>query len=320
MWMMRQAGRYLPEYRALREGHSFQDSVHDVATATEITLQPIRRFGFDGAVVFLDIMTPLEAMGVEVTFAPGPQLAPRSLRQIAEFPELDTSRLEFVRQIISSVRQQVPETCSVIGFSGAPLTLLAYLTEGGGSPNFFALRSQLLADPSLAKEALDRVARAMRSYLELQVAAGADVVQLFDTWAGLLAADQLEGLVFPAAAATLDGLSVPRIYFAPNSAPGHGFVHSVVGADCYGMDWRSPLVKAWDTIGSHSVQGNLDPATLLTDEATVRQKCGELLDEVGDRPGFIFNLGHGIDRHTPIENVEAMVDAVRSHRRERTAQ
>ena len=314
MWMMRQAGRYLPEYRELRKGKTFQESVHDVDTAAEITLQPIRRFGFDGAVVFLDIMTPLEAMDVEVTFAPGPTLTPRSLREIADLPSFESERLSFVGDIIASVRRQAPEQCAVIGFSGAPLTLLAYLTEGGGSPNFFSLRSQLLADRGLARDALHRVADAMNAYLALQVAAGADVVQLFDTWAGLLAKDELIDLAYPAAARTLAGIDVPRIYFAPNTVHGYESVASIVDADAYGLDWRLPVIEAWDRIGARAVQGNLDPAVLLTDESTIRRRCEQILDGVDGRPGYVFNLGHGIDRHSPVANVEAMVDAVRSHR------
>lgn len=311
VWIMRQAGRHLPEYRSLRERHSFQECVTNPDLAAEITLQPIRRYAMDGAVIFADIMTPLEAMGVDVTFDPGPSLVPHDIDQVAALPNLDPGDVAFIVDTISAVRSAVPNDTAVIGFAGAPTTLLAYLTEGGGSKDFMGLRGALRAQPDTAAEALDRLAREMNRYLRIQVDAGADVVQLFDTWAGLLDRDTYARLAAPAARTALEGIDVPTIYFAPGA--GHTLdLQPSVGADAYGLDWRLPIDEAWDILGNRSVQGNLDPAVLLTDGRQIRAAVGELLDRTAGRPGHIVNLGHGIDRRTPVEHVHAFVESVRA--------
>ncbi|MEE9298970.1 MAG: uroporphyrinogen decarboxylase [Acidimicrobiia bacterium] len=311
VWIMRQAGRYLPEYRELREKHSFQEAVSTPELAAEITLQPIRRFRMDGAVIFADIMTPLEAMGVEMSFDPGPKLRPHSLGEILDLPDLDTDRVAFVAETIRRVGTEIPSETAVIGFAGAPVTLLAYLLEGSGSKDFLAMRAALRGDATAAAAALDKLARAMRSYLGMQVEAGAHVVQLFDTWAGLLDLVTFERFAVPAARASLAGLDAPTIYFAPGSA--HTFdLQTKVGAAGYGVDWRTPIVEARARLGEVAVQGNLDPAVLLTGPATITSEVKALLMRVAGRPGHIMNLGHGIDRYTPPENVTAFVEAVRS--------
>lgn len=311
VWVMRQAGRYLPEYRQLRERHGFQEAVSTPEVAAEITLQPIRRFAMDGAVIFADIMTPLEAMGVDMTFDPGPRLRPHTLDEIARLEPLDTERVGFVAETIRLVREQVPDGTAVIGFAGAPFTLLAYLIEGGGSKDFMALRGAVRADPSAARDALATLGAAMRSYLGLQEEAGADAVQLFDTWAGVLDVERYEALAVPAARTSIEGLAVPRIYFAPGA--GHTLGRQgAICADAYGVDWRLPIDEAWRRVGEdRAVQGNLDPSVLLTDPDTIRTETRRLLDTVGGRHGHIFNLGHGIDRTTPPEHVAALVDEIR---------
>ena len=311
VWIMRQAGRYLPEYRELRTRHSFQEAVSTPAVAAEITLQPIRRFGMDGAVIFADIMTPLEAMGVEMTFDPGPRLRPHTLEEVIALPELDPERVRFVAETIGKVRAEVDDEVAVIGFAGAPTTLLAYLVEGGGSKDFMELRAAVHADPTAAVAALDRLAQAMRAYLGMQVAAGADVVQLFDTWAGVFDRSAYRRFCVPAARSSLAGVDAPTIYFAPGAA--HTLdLQSEVGAVGYGIDWRIPIDEAWTLLGDVSVQGNVDPAVLRTDPATIRAAVAEVRSLVGGRPGHIMNLGHGIDRHTPPEHVSAFIEAVRS--------
>lgn len=310
VWVMRQAGRYLPEYRALRREHDFQQAVSTPEVAAEITLQPIERFDMDGAVIFADIMTPLEAMGVEIEFAPGPRLRPHTLEEVANLSPLDTDRVGFVAETVRLVRAGVPDATAVIGFAGAPLTLLAYLVEGGGSKDFVSLRAALRRDPIAATAALDNLAESMNRYLAMQVRAGADVVQLFDSWAGVLDRDIYAERAVPAARAALADLGAPRIYFAPHG-PHTLELQSAVEADCYGVDWRLPLSEAWGRIGSRSIQGNLDPAVLLTDPATIEREVGTVLESAAGRDGHVFNLGHGIDRHTPPENLAAMVDAVR---------
>lgn len=311
VWIMRQAGRYLPEYRALRQRHSFQEAVSTPAVAAEITLQPIRRFGMDGAVIFADIMTPLEAMGVSVTFDPGPRLSPHTLTEVIGLGDLAPDRVGFVADTIRRVRAEVGADTAVIGFAGAPTTLLAYLVEGGGSKEFMGLRSAVRRDPNAAGEALEALGRAMNAYLSMQIEAGADAVQLFDTWAGVFDRATYGALSAPAARTALAGLPAPRIYFAPGA--GHTLDQQrIVGADGYGIDWRRPIDEAWSELGDVAVQGNVDPAVLLTDPDTIRAAVTDVLDRVGGRPGHVMNLGHGIDRHTPVEHVEAFVQAVRS--------
>ena len=311
VWVMRQAGRYLPEYREVRSRHGFQEVVATPALAAEVTLQPIRRFDMDGAVIFADIMTPLEAMAVEMTFDPGPRLEPMTLREVAGLPELDPDRLAHVGETIHIVKEGVPEHTAVIGFAGAPLTLLAYLTEGGGSKDFMSLRAALRSDPAAAGEALSKLARAMRSYLSLQARAGVDVVQLFDTWAGLLDRDGFEEFALAAARDSLADLGLPTIYFAPGA--GHTLdLQEGVGATAYGIDWRMPIEDAFATLPGRAIQGNLDPAVLRTDPDTIRHEVKELLARTGGRPGHIVNLGHGIDRRTPPEHVSVLVESVRS--------
>lgn len=312
VWVMRQAGRHLPEYRALREKVGFQEAVATPEIAAELTLQPIERYGMDGAVVFADIMTPLEAMGVAMDFAPGPRLRPHTVEEIVALGELDVERVAFVGETVRLVRAAVPDDVSVIGFAGAPATLLAYLVEGGGSKDFLDARAVMRRDRELAREALLVLGRAMHAYLEVQVTAGADAVQLFDSWAGLYDAEVYRDLVAPSARVALADLPVPRIYFAPGA--GHTLeTQPLVRSDAIGVDWRLPIDVAWDATQSVSVQGNLDPAVLLTDPATIRGAVLEMMDRVGGRPGHVANLGHGIHHTTPPDHVEVFVDAVRSH-------
>ncbi len=311
IWVMRQAGRYLPEYRELRRRYAFQDAIRDPRVASEITLQPIRRFGFDGAIMFADIMTPLEAMGVEMTFDPGPKLRPMSLAEIADLPDLDLDRIAHVAETLHLVRDQAPTEVTVIGFAGAPTTLLAYLLEGSGSKEYLPLRSAMHLDTPELEAALDKLTTNMHTYLAMQIDAGAQVVQLFDSWAGILPRYLLESRSFPAARAVLSGLGSPTIYFAPGAGHAHESMREI-GAAAYGVDWRIPIDEAWDRIGTDvAIQGNLDPAILLTDPDNIHRCVSELLNRTAGRPGHIVNLGHGIDRHTPLENVSALVEAVR---------
>jgi uroporphyrinogen decarboxylase len=311
IWVMRQAGRYLPEYRELRSRHAFQDAIRDPKIASEITLQPIRRFGFDGAIMFADIMTPLEAMGVDVKFDPGPKLQPMSLAEIADLPDLNGDRIEHVAETLRLVRKDVPDGVTVIGFAGAPTTLLAYLLEGSGSKDYLPLRVAMQNGSPELGAALTRLSSAMHSYLEVQIDAGAQVVQLFDSWAGILSRDLLEKRAFVAAADVLAGLGAPTIYFAPGA--GHAFeTMRRVGATAYGIDWRIPISEAWDRLGPDvAIQGNLDPAILRTNPDQIRMAVATLLSRTAGRPGHIVNLGHGIDRHTPLDNVATLVAAVK---------
>ena len=308
IWFMRQAGRYLPEYRELRSRYSFDEAMRTPRIAAEITLQPLRRFDLDAAIVFSDIMTPLSAMGVNVEFTPGPRLAPIGLEGIAYLGELDPTRVDFVAETIATIRSSLDQDVTTIGFCGGPATILAYLLEGGGSKDHVTFRQAMEnGDPS---EALAVLARVMRTYLKTQVAAGADVVQMFDSWAGLLSIEKFRQWAVPAARQTLDDLGVPTIYFAPGAAHLLESFHEV-GATAYGVDWRLSLDQSWQLIGDeYPLQGNLDPSILLGDSETVREGTIRVLEEAGSRPGHIFNLGHGIRPDTPVANVEEMVNAV----------
>ncbi|MGH8952304.1 MAG: uroporphyrinogen decarboxylase [Acidimicrobiia bacterium] len=308
IWFMRQAGRYLPEYRELRNRHSFDAAMRTPALAAEITLQPLRRFPLDAAIVFADIMTPLPAMGVPIEFDPGPKLTPLTLGEIARLGELAPDRVAHVAGTIELVRTDLDPKVAVVGFAGGPVTLLAYLLEGGGSQHFPRFREAFHGgDPT---EALRVLARAMGVYLQTQIDAGAEVVQLFDTWAGLLSPGQFRRWAVPAAREALRDLGAPTIYFAPAATHLLEDV-SRVGATGYGVDWRLPLGEAWHRLGDDRViQGNLDPAALLSDPGMVRDRTAEVLDSAAGRPGHVFNLGHGVLPDTPVENVAAMVDAV----------
>ncbi len=306
VWMMRQAGRYLPEYRELRSHHTFHEAMTSPAVAAEITLQPLRRFRFDAAIVFSDIMTPLEAMGVPIEFTPGPKLNPLTVEQVGALEPLKP--VPYVGETIQRVRAALDPDVAVIGFAGGPVTLLAYLLEGGGSRHFPEFRRALHGDDP--RPALSLLADSVGTHLQAQVDAGAQVVQLFDTWAGLLSADQFRELAVPAARWALAGVSAPTIYFVP--AASHLLdLMPEVGATALGVDWRLGLDQIWDRVGEGAVlQGNLDPALLLTDPATVISATRRVLAQAGGRPGHVFNLGHGVLPATPVENVEAMVRTV----------
>jgi uroporphyrinogen decarboxylase len=308
VWFMRQAGRYLPEYRELRSRYSFETAMRTPAVAAEITMQPLLRFPLDAAIVFSDIMTPLAAMGVAIEFNPGPKLDPVDVKEVVMLSDLDAARVDFVTETVAAVRAESPADVAVIGFAGGPATLLAYLSEGGGSQQFPRFRAALHTD--VAEEAVEVLATAMRRYLAAQVAAGADVVQLFDSWTGLLSVEQFERLAAPAARRALAGLDVPTIYFAP--AAGH-LLESfhLVGATAYGVDWRLGLDEARRRVGTDlPIQGNLDPSVLLAGPDQVRAAATRVLEAGDQRPGHVFNLGHGIFPDTPIENVAAMVETV----------
>jgi uroporphyrinogen decarboxylase len=309
---MRQAGRYLPEYQELRSRHSFEEAMRTPSLAAEITLQPTRRFPLDAAIVFADIMTPLTGLGVPVEFTPGPRLTPLKLDEVARLPEFEPTHVDFVAETVSIVRGSLDQEIAVIGFAGGPATLLAYLLEGGGSQHFVGLRAAMHSNA--VGKALDRLAGMTRAYLTLQLEGGADVVQLFDTWAGLLSREQFKRWALPAAQKALAGLGVPTIYFAPGATHLLDLFH-LVGATAYGVDWRLSLAEAWRLVGeSRSLQGNLDPAVLLSSPDRVRAGTVKVLEEAGGRRGHIFGLGHGIFPATPLPNVEAMIRTVHEWR------
>jgi uroporphyrinogen decarboxylase len=319
VWIMRQAGRYLPEYRALRAKVDFETLTRTPELAAEVTLQPLRRFPLDAAILFSDIMTPLQGMGVELTFEPAPIVRKpiRSDAQIEALPALVPARdVPFVLETIRLVRAAAPPGVPLIGFAGAPFTLLCYLVCGRPSKEFAAARAFLYAQPLAAERLLARLADAMAAYLAAQAGAGAQALMLFESWAGLLAPREYARFALPAlrrTAAALRSLGVPLIYYVNQGAT---LLAAVAGldVDVIGVDWRSELSQVRRILGpAKAVQGNLDPAALFAPPEELRRLAAAVIDEAGPAPGHIFNLGHGIWPDTDPEAVARLVDFVHEH-------
>jgi uroporphyrinogen decarboxylase len=336
VWIMRQAGRYLPEYRAIRERHEFLVCCRTPEIACEITLQPVRRLDVDAAIVFSDILVPLPGMGVDVRFEPGPRLA-RAIRTAADVATLRVpdarENTPYVLDAIRLLRRELPASVPLIGFAGAPFTMAAYLVEGGGSRTFTTLRALLFNDPPTAHQLLAICTETVISYLTEQVRAGAQAAMLFDTWAGLLSPADVRRFALPYARRVTDAIralsgpaegetpgihEVPTIYYAGESA-GWLEVCADSGADVVGLDWRVSLDAARQRIGRRTVlQGNLDPAVLLGPPDSIRERVRSVIAQgrAGLEPGatsrgHIFNLGHGILPETPPEHARLVVDTVR---------
>ncbi|HEX2310691.1 MAG TPA: uroporphyrinogen decarboxylase [Vicinamibacterales bacterium] len=334
VWIMRQAGRYLPEYRAVRERYDFLTCCRTPELACEITLQPVARLGVDAAILFSDILVPLPGMGVQVEFTPAPQLA-QPLRREADVASLRVpdarEATPYVLEAVRLIRRQLGGRVPLIGFAGAPFTMATYLVEGGGSRSFSAIKGLLFSEPRTAHRLLGVCADTVASYLGEQVKAGAQAAMLFDTWAGLLAPDDIRTFVLPyatrvlaavrAAAADAGAAGVPLIYYAGEAA---GWLESCadMGADVIGLDWRLDLEAARARVGAGvALQGNLDPSVLLGPRRFIRQRTLDVLRAAsgltGDRArpgpavGHIFNLGHGILPQTPPDHARVLVDSVR---------
>jgi uroporphyrinogen decarboxylase len=317
LWLMRQAGRYLPEYRQVRAGVSFLELCKSPKLAAEVTLQPIRRFGFDAAILFSDLLVPLEAMGLEVEFTEeGPRL-PHPVRTGADLGRVaafDPSvRTPFVMETIELANAALGGT-PLIGFAGAPFTVATYAVEGKTSKSFGETKRLFYQSPDDAHRLLGVIAEATRDYLLAQIRAGAAAVQLFDSWVGVLSAEDFETFALPPTKALVEALratGVPVIYFANGAAAILDRV-ARVGADVYGLDWRLPIDEGRARLGgARAVQGNLDPAVLLGPPAEIERRAREIVRRGGKR-GHVFNLGHGITPDVPIDSVAALVAAVRS--------
>jgi uroporphyrinogen decarboxylase len=320
IWIMRQAGRYLPEYRALRAKVPFEALTRSPELAAEVTLQPLRRFELDAAILFSDIMTPLQGMGVELKFEPGPIVREpiRTDEQIDALPRLVAARdVPFVLETIRLVRAGAPRGVPLIGFAGAPFTLLCYLVCGKPSKEFAAARAFLYAHPQSAQRLLEHLADAMAEYLSAQAAAGAQALMLFESWAGLLAPPQFAHFALAAVrrtAAALRGTGVPLIYYLNQ---GSALMPAVaqLDVDVIGVDWRMGLTQVRQILGpTKAVQGNLDPAALFASPQELRRHVDAVLEEAGPAPGHIFNLGHGIWPDTDPDAVARLVDYVHERR------
>jgi uroporphyrinogen decarboxylase len=316
LWIMRQAGRYLPEYRAFRAKHSFKELASQADLAAEVTLMPLARFPLDAAIVFADIMSPMPALGIEFDFDPGPVVA-NPIRDAAGVERLRRPDPgEIAPEVIEALkltRAALPATTALLGFCGAPWTLAAYLVEGKGVKDFPKLRAFAAAEPALLDALLARLTALMGDYLLAQAAAGADAVQIFDSWAGLLSRASWERLVRPhleTLLATVGRAGVPRILFVQN-APHLMEGYASLPAEVLGVDWRTDLPELRRRHPDRAVQGNLEPAILTAGPEATRAAARELLESTPAR-GHIVNLGHGILPETPLASVEALVEVVHS--------
>jgi len=320
VWLMRQAGRYLPEYREVRKNVDFLTLCRTPELAAQVTLQPVDRLGVDAAILFSDILVPTPAMGLKLDFNPGPVVDPpvRTADDVARLvvPEIE-EEVPFVYETIRILRKELEGRVPLIGFAASPFTLAAYLTEGEGSRTFGHWKKMLYAAPEVAHALLDKTTQTTILYLVAQVRAGAQAIQLFDTWAGLVSAEDYEAFALPYAKRVLDAVraeGVPTIYFALDAAHAADAV-SRCGADVIGADWRMGLADASRALGgTHPLQGNLDPCALLADVATVRRLTLAMLADGAALPGHIANLGHGILPETPVDNAIAFVETVKNFR------
>ncbi len=316
VWVMRQAGRYLPEYREVRrKAGGFLEMCRRPELAAEVTLQPIRRYGMDAAIIFADILTPLAPLGIELAFNPGPHLGnpvrgPEDLERLI-VPE-PWSGTEPVEEALRLVRAELPEEVALIGFAGAPWTLATYLVEGGTSKSFSRVKRFALEHPEVFDRLLELLADAMAAYLVRQVSAGAQAVQIFDSWVGALAApDARRWALAPARRLleALEKLGVPRIYFANGGAH---LLHDLADmpAEVIGLDWRVDLAMAARALPRHALQGNLDPGVLMGPPALIRERTLAMLRSA-PRRGYVANLGHGITPDVPVGHLAAFVETVK---------
>ncbi len=315
VWMMRQAGRYLPEYRAIREDYSFLEAISTPEIATEISLQPYERFNPDGVVMYSDILTVLEPLGFDYHLESG--VGP-VVENPVDSPD-DTHRprgdvreeLWYVGELIERLGARLDDETAVLGFAGGPFTLAAYVCEGQSSRSFMQLRRLRAEHPEAFERLLDAFTDILVEYVEYQEAAGADVLQLFDTYAGLLSPADYREFIVPRHQRILDALDIPTIIFARNMS-GNLELLADSGADVVGLDWTVDMETARTELGDTPVQGNIDPALLYGEPSEVKQRTRRIIDAAGDR-GHILNLGHGVDRNTPVENVAAFFEAAHEY-------
>ncbi|OGL62972.1 MAG: uroporphyrinogen decarboxylase [Candidatus Tectomicrobia bacterium RIFCSPLOWO2_12_FULL_69_37] len=315
VWLMRQAGRYLKEYRELRERVPFKELCRDPALAAEVTVAAARRIGADAAILFSDILLILEpmGMGLEYSKGDGPVLGNplRAAGDVDRLREAEPGSLGFVFEAVRQIRRALPAEVPLIGFAGAPFTLASYMIEGGGSRDFALTKEFMYRDPAAWSALMERLVRALAPYLNGQIEAGAQAVQLFDSWVGCLGPADYREFVLPHTKALVRGLrpGAPVIHFGTGTASLLEAMREA-GGDVIGLDFRVELGEAWRRLGEVAVQGNLDPAALLGDRRLIRRRAEEILRQAGGRPGHIFNLGHGVLPATPVDNVRFLVDLV----------
>jgi uroporphyrinogen decarboxylase len=320
IWLMRQAGRYMAEYRAVRKRYSLIEICKKPEVAAQVTIEAAEILKVDAAIIFADLLLPLEVMGLPFHFAAGegPKIE-KPVRTPADIAHLRTDRaadLGYVAEAVKLVCKHFGDRLPVIGFCGAPFTLASYMIEGGGSRNYIFTKKMMYSAPDSWNELMRKLVAVTAEYSAEQVRAGADTIQIFDSWVGCLSVEDYRRYVLPHAAdlvKCLQKTAVPIIYFGTDSAT---LLPSMkeTGAEVVGLDWRIPLDAGWQSLGFQgAVQGNLDPVLLFADWREIRPRTEDILRRAAGRPGHIFNLGHGILPETPVQNVKALCDFIREH-------
>jgi uroporphyrinogen decarboxylase len=316
---MRQAGRYMEEYQQIRERYCFLEMCKRPEVAAEVTLQPVDKLGVDAAILFSDLLIPVEAMGVEIEFQEntGPVIQDpiRDAEAVESLGIPDPAEdMPFVGESIRIVRKHLEGKVPLIGFSGAPFTLASYVVEGGGSRNYENIKAMMYNSPKTYRALMDKISDTLILHLNAQIEAGAQALQLFDSWVGCMSPYDYEKYVLPFSKKVIDGIEadgVPLIHFATGASALLELMRKA-GGDVIGVDWRINLDEAWERIGYNvGIQGNLDPAALLGPVSEIEERVKDILRRAENRPGHIFNLGHGVLPQTPVDNVIAMVKFVK---------
>ncbi len=327
VWFMRQAGRYMAEYRAVRKQYSLIEICKQPEVAADVTITAAEALGVDAAIIFADLLLPLEVMGLPFHFSPGEgPVIEKPLREKADVARLRTDRaadLGYVSEAVKLVAKHFGSSLPVIGFCGAPFTLASYMIEGGGSRNYIHAKKMMYSSPAAWDELLQKLVAVTGAYAAEQVRAGADVIQIFDSWVGCLSVEDYRRYVLPRTTELVRALQktgVPIIYFGTDSATLLPSM-SETGAEVIGLDWRIPLDDGWKTVGTkHAIQGNLDPVLLFAEWKELKARAQDILQRAAGRPGHIFNLGHGILPETPVENVKSLARFVQQHSTKMKAQ
>jgi uroporphyrinogen decarboxylase len=318
VWFMRQAGRYMAEYRAIREKYTLLEICDRPEIAAEVTLQPVKAFGVDAAILFADILLPLVPMGLKLEFAKGegpvfhnPIATAADVAALSIIDPKDA--LHNVMEALTLVKREIAGKTPLIGFAGAPFTLASYMIEGGSSRSFSKAKRFMYSNPEAWHSLMGKLAAVISAYLVAQVDAGADVVQLFDSWVGALSPEDYMEYAQPYSKRILDAVKkrgVPSIHFGTETATLLPLM-SEAGGDVLGLDWRTDIEQGWEAVGKHrAIQGNLDPVALFAPRGELEKRVKAVLAKAGNRPGHIFNLGHGILQETPVDNVRAVVEMV----------
>ena len=322
IWLMRQAGRYMAEYRELREKYGILEIIKTPELATAVTMQPIQAFDLDAAIIFADILPPLEGMGLNLTFGKGegpiihnPVRTRADVEALRVLPAQES--LWFTLEAIKLARQELSTRgVPLIGFSGAPFTLASYAIEGSGSRNYLHTKAMMMGEPATWHRLMEKLSEVVGQYLLAQAQAGAQTLQFFDSWVGALSPDDYREYVMPHSRRAIEIArqgNVPIIHFGTNTSGMLDLIRDT-GGDVIGVDWHIDLAKAWQILGDTvAVQGNLDPVTLFAPWPEVEKRTRQILDQVGGRPGHIFNLGHGILPGTPIDTIRRLIDFVHEY-------